>query len=53
MTLRERFEKAETAEEFAEICRLEAIEHGGPFWCLSCGMEYRLLTPAELRTGDR
>ncbi len=53
MTLRERLNRAETAEEVAEICRLAALEAGGPFWCQTCGMEYRLLTPAELVSAPR
>lgn len=36
--LRRRFWKAETAEEHAEICRLEAELMGGPFYC-PCGAE--------------
>jgi hypothetical protein len=39
MTLRDRFYRAETAEEIAEICRLEAEQNGGPFWCPTCGVE--------------
>jgi hypothetical protein len=33
--LRDRMDRAETAEEFAEIARLEAEALGGPFYCLT------------------
>ncbi len=37
--LRDRLNRAETAEEHAEICRLEAEMLGGPFWCPKCGVQ--------------
>lgn len=37
--------KAETGEQWAEICRLEAEQLGGPFYCQTCG--------AELSSADR
>jgi len=34
--LQEMFRKAETAEQFAEVCRLEAELNNGPFYCRDC-----------------
>ena len=36
--LSNRLNRAETAEEIAEICRLEAEIMGGPFFCPACGV---------------
>ncbi len=47
--LRDLFYRAETAEEQAEICRLEAELMGGPFWrqCACCAKDratYRVMS---------
>ena len=41
LTLRQKMNRAETAEEVAAICYESARQSGGPFWC-DCGREYRL-----------
>lgn len=52
--LRARLNRAETAEEHAEICRLEAEIMGGPFYCAKCGVKlYAADTaPCDLDHGD-
>jgi hypothetical protein len=36
--------KAESGDDWAEICRLEAILNDGPWFCSTCGVE---LSPAD------
>jgi hypothetical protein len=38
MSLQALIAKAETGDDWAEICRLEALQNGGPFYC-ACGCE--------------
>ncbi len=37
--LRQRLERAETAEEIATICAISAILSGAPMWCPVCGKQ--------------
>lgn len=47
--------KAETGEDWAEICRLEAEQAGGPFYCPTCGIELSAADtiPCELEYGEK
>ena len=48
--LKARLDRAETAEEIAEICRIEIERAGGPFfktrYCKDCGAEIEAGSPA-------
>ncbi len=37
--LRERLNRAETAEEVAAICAIAAILDNSPMWCPTCGKQ--------------